>query len=102
MSDSRPSTADEKTTVVDHQLSTKRPGFFSRKKSTKALPPSEKHDEKGIEKSEEQLADEKADEKKEEIAPVGFFEMFRYVQSLSVQPSSKPFNPDSRPSLRSL
>jgi ATP-binding cassette subfamily B (MDR/TAP) protein 1 len=96
MSDSRPSTADEKTTVVDHQTSTKRPGFFSRKKSPQALSQSEKLDEKAVEKAEEQQTD-----KKEELSPVGFFEMFRYVQLISVQLSCRLFILGSRPSLRS-
>lgn len=73
MSDSRPSTADEKVTVVDHQAATKRSMFFSRKKSTKHLSSDDKHDEKG----DETAAEQPAEEKKEEIVPVGFFAMFR-------------------------
>lgn len=63
MSDSRPSTADEKATVVEQKP---KRGFFARKTSTKpALTDPEKHDEQAPEV------------KAEEVTPVGFFQMFR-------------------------
>ncbi|XP_006462775.1 hypothetical protein AGABI2DRAFT_207384 [Agaricus bisporus var. bisporus H97] len=80
MSDSRPSTADEKVTVVDHQAATKRSMFFSRKKSTKHLSSDDKHDEKG----DETTAEQPAEEKKEEIVPVGFFAMFRFSTKFEI------------------
>ncbi|KAJ3562118.1 hypothetical protein NP233_g9771 [Leucocoprinus birnbaumii] len=63
MSDSRPSTADEKATVVETKASR---GFF-RKKNKEA---------KDVEKTEESTPEVP---KAEEVTPVGFFEMFRFA-----------------------
>lgn len=64
MPDSRPSTADEKSTVVEPK--SKR-GFFSRKPNDKASSDPEKHGEPAPEA------------KVEEVPPVGFFQLFRCV-----------------------
>ncbi|KXN88295.1 Leptomycin B resistance protein pmd1 [Leucoagaricus sp. SymC.cos] len=64
MSDSRPSTADEKATVVETKASH---GLFHRKKPEKAL--------KDAEKSEEPAPEAKV----EEVTPAGFLEMFRFA-----------------------
>ncbi|KAF5360351.1 hypothetical protein D9756_004683 [Leucocoprinus leucothites] len=65
MSDSRPSTADEKATVVETKASR---GFSFYKKSDKG--------HKDPEKNEEPVPEEA---KGEEVPPVGFFELFRFA-----------------------
>ncbi len=63
MSDSRPSSAGEKATVVEKP----KRGFFSRKQDDKVSSDPEKHEEPAPEA------------KVDEIPPVGFLELFRCV-----------------------
>jgi ATP-binding cassette subfamily B (MDR/TAP) protein 1 len=68
MADSRPSTADEKGTVVDHSTTKHSRGFFSRK--------SEKSP-KDTEKNNDDSAESTPETEVEEVTPVGLFELFR-------------------------
>ncbi|KAF9533188.1 multidrug resistance protein 1 [Crepidotus variabilis] len=76
MVESRPSSTDEKATVVQHDQPTKKRGFFSRKKAESV--DDEKFDEKNAE------APLAVEDTQPAVKPVGITELFRYSTRLEI------------------